>query len=304
MLVLLPALAVAFVALGVLGGYRYLDNFWVYRGFAPPKDPAFVTQRGTAVRFYVRSAAIGGRSQPVDVYLPPGYASHPHKRYPVVYLLHGFPGKPGAFLLTVRMGVEEDILVAEHRIAPVILVMPFGSTGQFTDKEWVNGVHPGQAWATFLARDVVRAVDTRYRTIRKASARTLAGLSEGGYGAINIALHNPGEFRTVESWSGYQTADPIRSIFGGNRQLLASNSPLAELPKVARAVRRNRTYFWFYVGQTDGKTYLRQNASFAAELGSRGISHHYFVVAGGHTWAVWRRTARQALLAAAGKHHG
>jgi enterochelin esterase-like enzyme len=291
--------ATAFVAFGVLGAYRYVDNFWVYRGFAPPKDPAFVTQRGTAVRFYVTSAALGGRSQPVDVYLPPGYASHPQKRYPAVYLLHGFPGKPGAFLLTVRMGVQEDTLVAEHRIEPVILVMPFGSSGQFTDKEWVNGIQPKQAWATFLSRDVVRAVDARYRTIASPAARALIGLSEGGYGAINIALHNPGEFKTVESWSGYERADPIPSIFGDSSHLLADNSPLLELPSVAPALRRDHTYFWFYIGTTDGRKAQQQNAAFAAELTRAGIAYRYFVVSGGHTWAVWRRYARQALVAAA-----
>jgi enterochelin esterase-like enzyme len=289
----------AFVVFGSLGGYRYVDNFWIYRGFAPPEDPAFVTQRGTAVRFYVKSAAIGRRSQPVDVYLPPGYADHPQQRYSVLYLLHGFPGKPGAFLLTVRLGVDEDVLVAQHRMQPVILVMPFGSTSQFTDKEWANGVGSNQGWATFMARDVVRAVDARYRTIGNATGRALGGLSEGGYGAINIALHHPSEFGVVESWSGYELADPIRSIFGGEARLLDHNSPLLELPKLARALRRANTYFWFYVGSSDGRRLQRQNAAFAAELGRERILHRYFVVRGGHTWGVWRGHGDGALLAAA-----
>ena len=59
-----------FAAVGLIGVYRYLDNFWVYRGFAPPRDAAFVKARGTSTRFYVASPALGGRRQPVDVYLP------------------------------------------------------------------------------------------------------------------------------------------------------------------------------------------------------------------------------------------
>src|SRR5690348_821796 len=172
---------VAAVALGFVGVYRYLANYWLYRGFAPPQDPAYVREHGTSERFYVTSAAIGGRAQPVDVYLPPGYRTHPHERYPVLYLLHGFPGRPGAFVATVRLGVVEDVLVARHKMQPLILVMPFGSTGSFTDKEWANGVSPHQGWETFVARDVVRAVDRRYRTIASPDARGLAGLSEGGY---------------------------------------------------------------------------------------------------------------------------
>ena len=112
--VLVAALS-AFVAVGFVGVDRYARNYWLYRGFPPPSDPAYVSQRGSVEQIKVASAALGGRSQSVYVYLPPGYRDHPNKRYPVLYLLHGFPGRPLAFLLTVRMGVVEDELVARHR---------------------------------------------------------------------------------------------------------------------------------------------------------------------------------------------
>jgi len=122
------ALAAAFLAVGFVGVQRYGNNYWLYRGFPPPSDPAYVTQPGAEQRIAVTSPALGGRNQEVYVYLPPGYDAHPNKRYPVVYLLHGFPGRPLAFLLTVRLGVVEDELYAKGRGQPVILVMPFGST--------------------------------------------------------------------------------------------------------------------------------------------------------------------------------
>src|SRR5262245_33495537 len=159
---------------GLIGTYRYLDNYWLYRGFAPPKDPAFVSSKGSLARFEVASAALGGRRQPVDVYLPPGYGAHPRERYPVVYLLHGFPGVPTSYFRAGRLGVVEDILVAKRRIRPVILVAPFGSTGAFTDKEWANGVRPHEAWETFLARDVLPAVGRRARTHPAGWARAPA----------------------------------------------------------------------------------------------------------------------------------
>jgi enterochelin esterase-like enzyme len=293
----LAALAgAAFLTLGLLGAYRYLDNYWVYRGFAPPHDPAWVRSRGTTTRFYLPSAALGGRRQPVDVFLPPGYASHPHRRYPVLYLLHGVPGRPGAFLATVRLGVVQDQLVALRKARPMILVMPFGSTGSFTDKEWANGIGRNEGWATFVARDLVRAVDARYRTIPHGWARGIAGLSEGGYGAINIALQHPGEFRVVESWSGYQRADNVPSIFGGSRTLLRANSPLDTLAARARALRRRHTFVWFYSGTNDH--FLPQNAAFATALSHAGIPHRFFVVRGGHNWALWRANAARAYLAA------
>jgi enterochelin esterase-like enzyme len=289
--------AAALVAVGLVGAFRYLQNFWLYRGFPAPKDPALV-QPGQAERFYVASAALG-RRQPVDVYLPPGYRSDGTVRYPVLYLLHGFPGRPGAFLQTVRLGVVEDVLLHRHRIRPFILVMPFGSSGTFTDKEWANGVHPHEAWETFVAHDVVHAVDRRFRTIPLGSARALAGLSEGGYGALNIGLHHPGEFRVLESWSGYERADDLKSIFGGNPSRLRANSPLATLAGAAPSLRRDRTYVWAYSGTTD--SFRTQNIAFASALAREGIPHRFKVVRGGHNWAIWRAQAADALLAAS--HH-
>ena len=298
----LAALAVAaFLGVGLLGVYRYVDNYWVYRGFAPPHDAAYVHQKGTTVRLEVASAALGGRRQPVDVYLPPGYAQHPGARYPVLYLLHGEPGRPGAFLETVRMGVVEDELVALHRARPMILVMPFGSTGTFTDKEWANGVGPHEGWETFVARDLVRTIDRRYRTVRASWARGVAGLSEGGYGAVNIALHHPAEFGVVESWSGYMKADDLASIFGRRPALLAANTPLDTLPKAAAALRRTGTYFWFYSGTQD--KFLPQNQAFSRELRRLEIPSRFRVVRGGHNWALWRGNAALSYLAAS-RHLG
>src|SRR2546423_3926768 len=274
------ALAAAlFVAGGALGVYRYSWDYWLYRGFPPPKDPAFVTTPGTTEEISVPSPALGGRSQQVEVYLPPGYAQNPTQRYPAFYLLHGFPGRPAAFLLTVRAGVVDDVLTARGKAQPLILVMPYGSTGTFTDKEWANGVRPGEGWETFVARDLVRAVDARYRTVPRGSARALIGLSEGGYGALNIGLHHPGEFHVLESWSGYERADDLRSIFGGRRALLERNSPLLTLSKVAKRLRADHTFVWFYSATRDH--FHRQNAAFARGLRRARVRFHYFAVAGG-----------------------
>jgi enterochelin esterase-like enzyme len=286
-------IAAAFIAVGFVGVKRYGTNYWLYRGFPPPVDPAYVKVKGVEKRISVTSAALGGRRQEVYVYLPPGYASHPRKRYPVIYLLHGFPGRPLAFLLTVRVGVVEDELNAKGIAPPAILVMPFGSTGTFTDKEWADGASPGEGWATFVSRDVVQAIDARYRTIASPAARAIVGLSEGGYGAINIALHNPNEFRVVESWSGYERAPANNSVFGRNLQSVAANTPLTVLPSVAPALRQAHTFFWFYSGKDD--PYRLQNRVFAHELKRYHIRSHYFEFRGGHNWALWRGQAMRSL---------
>ena len=293
--VLVAALC-AFVAVGFVGVDRYGRNYWLYRGFPPPSDPAYVSQRGTVQEIKLASPALGGRSQSVYVYLPPGYGDHPNKRYPVLYLLHGFPGRPLAFLLTVRMGVVEDELVARNRAQPLILVMPFGSTGTFTDKEWANGTGSAEGWDTFVWRDVVHAIDTRYRTIASRRGRGIGGLSEGGYGAVNIAVQHPNEFSLVESWSGYEHAADNHSIFGRQLEGVALNSPIDRIHATAPTLRRSRTYFWFYSG-TDDPLRL-QNQEFAARLAAARIPHVYLQLRGGHNWALWRGMAARSYLVA------
>ncbi len=293
LLVGVAALTAAFLAVGFVGVKRYGWNYWLYRGFPPPVDPAYVKVKGVQQRISVMSPALGGRNQDVYVYLPPGYAQHPKKRYPVIYLLHGFPGRPLAFMLTVRVGVVEDELNAKGIAPPAILVMPFGSTGTFTDKEWADGASPGEDWATFVSRDVVNAIDSRYRTIPTPAARAIVGLSEGGYGAINIALHNPDEFRIVESWSGYERAPANNSVFGRNLASVVANTPLDVLPSVASELRKAHVYFWFYSGKDD--PYRIQNAAFAHELKRDHVRYRYYEFRGGHNWALWRGQATRSL---------
>jgi S-formylglutathione hydrolase FrmB len=171
--------------------------------------------------------------------------------------------------------------------------MPFGSTGTFTDQEWAN------AWGTFVTRDVRRYVDAHYRTAQSRAGRAIAGLSEGGYGAINLALQHPQLYSVVESWSGYEKPDPLRSIFGAHLQLLARNDPMLNLPRVAPELRRLHTYFWFYSGTEDH--FRAQNHAFAQTLSRFRIPNRFFLSHGGHNWALWRKHAVAAYLAAAGR---
>jgi enterochelin esterase-like enzyme len=291
------AALLVFLGVGLVGARGYVGNFLLYRGFDAPKEPAFVAQPGTLQRVTVPSPALGGRRQEAYVYLPSGYAQHADRRYPVLYLLHGFPGRPLAFIETVQMGVVDDALTASGRAQPLILVLPFGSTGTFTDEEWANGAGTGNGWASFVAHDLVRFVDAHYRTLRSARGRAIGGLSEGGFGAVNIDLHHPDEFSVVESWSGYMRPAKLRSVFGRRLQLLPRNDPLTLVPRVAPTLRARGTYFWFYSGSEDS---LRgQNTAFAAELGRLRVPHRFRLVYGGHNWALWRSNARLAYLAAA-----
>ena len=302
------AVFAALTVAGVFGAARYVSAFWLYRGFPPPSMPRSVVVVGpgggrqvpvvppTVQNITVSSPALGGYADQVYLVLPPGYASHPGQRYAVLYLLHGFPGEPAQFLNVGQVASTEATLVAAGQMKPVILVMPAGSRSLLADEEWANGISRANAWETFVARDLVHAIDARYRTIARASGRGIAGLSEGGYGAFNIGLHHPGEFGLLESWSGYVTADNIPAIFGRDASVLAYNSPARWITSVAGQVRAQHTYVWFYCGA--GDPLASQNRAFAATLTAVGIGHQFFEVPGTHNWRLWRGQMPQALIAA------
>jgi len=299
------------IAAGATGVTQYARTYWLYRGFPPPSLPSSVKVTrgghtkevtvvpGTEEVIDISSPSIAGRTEPAYVYLPPGYFQHPTERYPVFYILHGSPGGPINFLRVIPMGYIEDLLVAEHLMRPMILVGPTGNPSFFSDTEWADSPRPGNDWATYLARDVVGTIDRMYRTIPNGADRIIGGLSEGGYGALNIAFQHPGEFRVVESWSGYMTADgSILEAWGvrPSAALLARNSPAVEARRVADELVRDRTFIWFYCGS--GDPLAGQNRSFAAELSALGIPHEFEILRGGHSWVLWRQMARGALLAA------
>lgn len=138
------------------------------------------------------------------IYLPANYSSS-STPLPVIYYLPGFSVtgildiiSPAAFQQKVN-GLNPSILVV------VSGVNRFG--GSFFTNSPVTG-----NWADFVAKDVVDYVDNNYRTIVHKSARGIAGHSMGGFGALDLAMKNPGIFGSVFSLApGLVGADGIDS---------------------------------------------------------------------------------------------
>ena len=304
-----------FVVVGAFGVARYVWTFWLYRGYPPPALPTSVVVRhgagrqtvavkpGVVEHITVRSRALGGELVPVTVYLPPGYAANAATRFAVFYLLHGFPGNPSQFIDIGDIATDADTLLAKRRIRPMILVMPSGSNGFFKDTEWANSLLPNGNWEAFVARDLVDAIDARYRTLHSGSARAIGGLSEGAYGALNIALHHPGEFDLIEGWSPYYKAENKPEFFGGRPALIAYNSPTLDLASAAARLRTSHSYIWIYSGVHDFAN--RGSTRFAAKLKALSVSHQVSVEPGFHNWSLWRNMMPTALeVASAHLSHG
>lgn len=295
LLLLAGLLSAVWLAIGASNAYTYLHRYDLYRGFARPETPAGVP-RGSMHEVMFRSGSTG-HVERYFVYLPPRYrrmAAH-GRRFPVLYLLHGSPGKATVFHDVDAADVRANVLIAQHRIRPLIMVMPAGRQGPLSsDTEWAN-TSAGR-WMSFLV-DVVHDVDHRFATQADRQHRGLAGDSEGGYAAINVALHHLRMFSVAESWSGYFTQTPTSVFAGASAAALRANSPVAEVARLAARIHRVGLRAWLYQGKTDhANPQLLEH--FAAQLHAAGAQVGYGFFPGGHDWALWRAQTPRMLVVA------
>lgn len=131
----------------------------------------------------------------IAIYLPPGYSAST-RRYPVLYLLHGIGDDQEEFIGdTIQNHNIKDLMnagIAANKFGDMIIVMPNEKTnlfGSFYSNSSVSG-----NWEDFTTIELVDFIDTKYRTIAKASSRAIAGHSMGGYGALTLAMKHPDIF--------------------------------------------------------------------------------------------------------------
>jgi enterochelin esterase-like enzyme len=235
----------------------------------------------------------------VAVYLPHQYFDEPLERFPVVYLFHGTPGRPSDLFHAADAQRLGELLAANGR--PAILVAPQMSRSWTDDSECVDGA--GERVETHLFAQVLPSVDRTFRTVPNRAGRTFAGVSAGGFCALNLGLRHRDLVATIVDLSGYTVpthAGGAVRLFGRHipaaRALVAANSPAVYAPSLA-ALPAMR--IWLDTGSAD-HTVVRQMTRIASLLHSRGLLVVLRIRPGGHTYRVWVPALRQALPWAVG----
>ncbi|MEE3625337.1 alpha/beta hydrolase-fold protein [Nitrospirillum sp. BR 11752] len=173
-----------------------------------------------------------------DVYvlLPPGYAANPHKRYPVVYALHGY--SIGAAQWMAEIHVPQTVEGAYAQGArEMIVVLPDAKTVH-NGSMYSSSVTTGD-FETFISRDLVAYIDGHYRTIPKRESRGLAGHSMGGYGTARIGIKHADVFGALYMLSpcclSPRALGPIDPKTWTLLESLKAPADSATLPFMARA---------------------------------------------------------------------
>jgi enterochelin esterase-like enzyme len=231
--------------------------------------PGFATRRKDIPRGKVEtveydSKTVGGKRRMV-VYTPPGYSKD--GKYPVLYLLHGARSNETSW--SQRGGMADvilDNLLADKKIVPMLVVMPYGygvPAGEKPPKGFGGGNNKFEA---DLLKDVLPFIESHYAVAADREHRAIAGLSMGGGQALRIGLKNLDRFAWIGGFSS--------ALFGAS----ASMAP-ADAAKKIRLL-------WVSCGDED--SLLKANESFHLALEKRKVPHVWHLDSGGHTWPVWR----------------
>lgn len=241
------------------------------------------------------TSQITGKSLPYNVILPRGYYSITrwYLHYPVLYLLHGHHGNHSSWI------TETDLLkyAAAYQM---IIVTPEGENGWYTDSATVTA----DKFETYVVRELLPDVETRFRVIPNRGGRSIGGYSMGGYGALKFALKYSELFCFAASLSGAfdapartDDASILRTFGPPGTQARAANS----LTALAQAVSRQTSLPYIYLACGRDDPWLGVNRDLDSVCTELNIVHDYREVDGGHDWACWNREVRPVLQLAAEK---
>jgi enterochelin esterase-like enzyme len=200
---------------------------------AKPVPVEHIKIHGTALEGNLEGNAV---DRDVIVFLPPGYNKDKHRRYPVVYALHGY--SIGAEQWTHEIHVPQTIEGAFAQGAKEMIVVVPDSKTVHNGSMYSSSVTTGD-FEKYISQDVVAYIDAHYRTIPNRTARGLVGHSMGGYGATRIGMKHPDVFGSLYIMSpcclSARAAGPANPEIEKALEAVKTPEDSAKLPFFARA---------------------------------------------------------------------
>lgn len=238
---------------------------------------------GTVARRWYNSPTLN-MDRRMTIYTPAGYEKS-GRNYPVLYLLHGMGGDEEAWLALGRTAQILDNLIAQGKAEPMIVVMTNGnvsqeaapgesSSGLVTPTMQLPQTMEGSMERSFP--DVVKFIDSNYRTVKKKSGRAIAGLSMGGFHSLHISKQYPDLFDYIGLFSAAiipnkEVKSPIYDNFDAKQK-----TQFAKAPKL----------YWIAIGKTD--FLYKANEDYRKLLDEKGYKYTYYETGEGHIWKNWR----------------
>ncbi|MBP7870272.1 MAG: esterase family protein [Candidatus Saccharicenans sp.] len=245
------------------------------------------------------SSQILGQEVRYTIYLPPDYGAS-SRRYPVVYLLHGYTDNDTAWVQFGQVNLIVDRAVAAGELPPMIVVMPDG------DVSWYINDYQGKVrYEDMFFKELIPYIDSNYRTRAAREFRAVAGLSMGGWGTLIYALRHPEMFSAAAAFSPAVWTDEeimatddktyeqmFARLYGtglkGKDRLTThfqSYNPL-QLVKTLPVDKIKTVRFYLDCGDDD--FLYKGNAALHVVMLDRKIPHEARMRDGAHDWLYWR----------------
>ncbi|HVU27450.1 MAG TPA: alpha/beta hydrolase-fold protein [Verrucomicrobiae bacterium] len=205
------------------------------------------------------------------VYTPPGYEQNTKKKYPVLYLQHGYGDNQEAWVVHGKANVILDNLIAQGRAQPMIVVMmdghaiaPTGNSGTlyFQENE--------KSFERDFFQNAMPLAEKNYHVKSGSANRAIVGLSMGGGQSLTIGLNHSDTFAWV---GGFSSATP-------------SETEISAALQNPSALNHNLKLLWIGDGKSD--FLLKRNEDFIALLKEKNIRYEWHLTEGDHSWPVWR----------------
>jgi enterochelin esterase-like enzyme len=230
------------------------------------------------VHHHFYSSQILGRQSDFHVYTPPDY--NPKKKYPVLYLLHGYSDDASGWTSVGRAHVILDNLIAQNKIKPMIVVMPLGygtmdmiahTWTAWDDKALVD--RNFTLYTQILLTEVKPQAEKLYSISKDRKDHAIAGLSMGGGESLRTGLNHLDDFAYIGAFSSAVPDSGFEQVF----------------PNLASEVQKNKDrlkLLWVACGTDDHL--ITPNRAFTSWLKQRQIPVTVIETPGRHTWMVWR----------------
>ncbi|MFZ0452149.1 MAG: alpha/beta hydrolase-fold protein [Ignavibacteriaceae bacterium] len=211
------------------------------------------------------------------VYTPPGYAKDLNKRYPVLYLQHGWGENEYGWPNQGKANLIMDNLIASGKAKPFIIVMTYGMTNEVKIGGLRNfDIKPFQ---TVLLDELIPYIDSNFRTLTNQPNRAMAGLSMGGFETRLITLKNLDTFSQIGLFSGGSISlDDVNNTPGFKEKV-----KLVFVSFGSREI-ENR-------GNNNRGPFGGDPKENTEAISKQGINAHFYVSPNtAHEWQSWRRS--------------
>jgi S-formylglutathione hydrolase FrmB len=225
---------------------------------------------------------------PVVIIRPDNYNSG--NELPVVYLLHGYSGNQLDWVKKSRDFEKSADLYN------LIIVCPDGG---FNSWYWDSPVDPKSQYETFVSDELVKAIDSKYATIKNRTGRAITGLSMGGHGGLYLGFKHQDVYGAAGSMSGGVDIRPFPNNWDMAKQL----GTYAEHPErwekntvinMLNLLTPNSLAIIIDCGTED--FFFAVNENLHHELLYRNIPHDYITRPGAHNWNYWTNSVKYQLL--------